>query len=340
MVFQWLFFLKNNFFSVKIKPNNTDKLTHSKIIKKLIFKNYVCWNTISLFFLFISIYIFFGNQQNFFWNHFKISNFNVYIILFLLLVSFCLNIFIKFIPKINLNYNIDYFFILGNLFIFLLFIFFTNTLYTFLFILEVNSSFIFYKFVVSKFWFKNSNKKNNLNSATPKYYTNMLFFQYWVTFFSSVLILYSIINILFLFGSSEWVIIEFLTQTNFNFLFFENWFFFTTIWFSFFVGFFLKIGLTPLHLFKIEVYKGIPFISIFFYTTYYFLVFFIFFIILLVNYLYTVLTYVWFIFFMFIVLGGIFLLTLFFDVNYLKAFFSYSTIINTYSLFCLVLSLV
>ena len=340
LVFQWFFFLKNNFFTVKTKPTHTDKIINKKIIKKLVFKNYVYWNSLSLIFLFISFFIFFGIQQNFFWNHFKITNFNLNIILFLLFISFCLNIFIRFIPKINLNYSIDYFFILGNLFIFLLFIFYTNTLYTFLFILELNSSFIFYKFIVSKFWFKNSNKKNNLTSTSPKYYLNMLFFQYWVTFFSSVLILYSIINILFLFGSSEWLLIEFLTQTNFNFLMFENWFFFIIIWFSFFVGFFLKIGLTPLHLFKIEVYKGIPFISIFFYTTYYFLVFFLFFVILLISYFYTVLNYIWFFFCLFIVFGGFYIVILLFDINFLKAFFSYSTIINTYSLLCLVLSFV
>jgi NADH:ubiquinone oxidoreductase subunit 2 (subunit N) len=103
----------------------------------------------------------------------------------------------------------------------------------------------------------------------------MIFFQYWVSFFSSILLLYSVINFLYFFGSTEWVIIDFF---NFNQTKLNNTlslFFNSIILVTFFIGFFLKIGFTPVHLFKIEVYKGLPFISIFFYTTYYFLVFFL-----------------------------------------------------------------
>ena len=42
----------------------------------------------------------------------------------------------------------------------------------------------------------------------------------------------------------------------------------------FIISVFFKLGVTPFHLFKVEVYKGIPLLSIFFYTTYYFIVFF------------------------------------------------------------------
>ena len=97
----------------------------------------------------------------------------------------------------------------------------------------------------------------------------------------------------------------------------------------FILGIFFKLGITPFHLFKIEVYKGLPFLSIFFYTTYYFVVFFIFFIFLLsdllvffVNQYFLFLTLVLFI-------GCIYIIVLLFDVSFLKAFFTYSTIINT-----------
>jgi NADH:ubiquinone oxidoreductase subunit 2 (subunit N) len=90
-----------------------------------------------------------------------------------------------------------------------------------------------------------------------------------------------------------------------------------------------KLGITPFHLFKIEVYKGIPYLSIFFYTTYYFVVFFIFFLFLIseflaffVNQYFLFLTLVLF-------LGTIYVSVLLFDVSFLKAFFTYSTIINT-----------
>jgi hypothetical protein len=66
----------------------------------------------------------------------------------------------------------------------------------------------------------------------------------------------------------------------------------------------------------------------------------LFFVILLISYFYTVLNYIWFFFCLFIVFGGFYIVILLFDINFLKAFFSYSTIINTYSLLCLVLSFV
>lgn len=341
--FQWLFFFKNNFFSVRIKPSKTDKLTPTNIIKKLYYQHYTNWNFLSIVYLIFILITFNGYQQTFWWNHFKLTNFILVIIFFLVLVNLLLNIFVKYIPTTNLNYNIDYFFIIGNLAFILLFIFFTNTMYTFFFVLELSSSFIFYKFVVSKFWFK-QNKFSFLNTYTkwnkifPKFYLNMLFFQYWVTFFSSVLLLYSIINFFFLFGSTEWVLLNYLINANFLLLYFSNWFFFFILCFTFFIGFLLKIGFSPLHLFKIEVYKGLPFISVFFYTTYYFLVFFLFFVLLLISNFNAFFTYWWILLLLFIILGGFYTVSLFFDVNYIKAFFAYSTVINSFSLTCLVFS--
>lgn len=341
--FQWVFFLKNNFFAVRVKPSKTDKLKQTNIIKKLHYKNYINWNFLSLFLLLFFLYIIIGYQQCFWWNHFKFTNFTLHIILGLILTIFLLVLIIKYVPTLNLNYNIDYFFIISNLAFILFFIFLSNTLYTFFFVLELISSFIFYKFVVSKFWFK-QNKLSFLNSYTkwnkifPKFYLNMLFFQYWVTFFSSVLLLYSIINFFLLFGTTDWLVLNYLISSNFIVDYLINWFFYFILFFSFFSGFLLKIGFSPLHLFKIEVYKGLPFISIFFYTTYYFLVFFIFFILLLITYLNSFFTYWYFLILFSFILGGLYVISLFFDVNYIKAFFAYSTIINSFSLSCLVLS--
>src|SRR5690348_6709322 len=93
-----------------------------------------------------------------------------------LFVLFC----IKNVNNSNINYSIDYFFLIFCLIVFILFMFISNTLYTFVFIFEVNSLLILYKFAVSKFIFK-ENFKNNSNYLTrrlPYFYLNMLFFQY------------------------------------------------------------------------------------------------------------------------------------------------------------------
>lgn len=91
---------------------------------------------------------------------------------------------------------------------------------------------------------------------------------------------------------------------------------------------FLKIGFSPLHLFKIEVYKGIPFISIFFYTTIYFVSFFLYFSVILYNNLSFLINIYNIILILFILVGVVYALILLFDVNLTKSFFAYSTVVN------------
>ena len=92
---------------------------------------------------------------------------------------------------------------------------------------------------------------------------------------------------------------------------------------------FFKIGFTPSHLFKIEVYRGLPFISILFYTIYYFMSFFLFFVFMVFYHLNSFKFFIWFFLFLFIILGLIYIISLLFDVNLLKTFFAYSTVINS-----------
>ena len=155
----------------------------------------------------------------------------------------------------------------------------------------------------------------------------MVFFQYWVTFFSTIFIVYFYINVFYLFGSSDCMLIQYLFTNFYNPTTISTNIRFTLFIFIFSV--FLKMGVTPFHLFKIEVYKGIPLLSIFFYTTYYFSILFLFFLFFLSDFLgifasmyYNLLT-------LLVLLGSLYTLVLLFDVSFLKAFFAYSTIINS-----------
>lgn len=156
----------------------------------------------------------------------------------------------------------------------------------------------------------------------------MVFFQYWVTFFSTIFIIYFYINMFYLYGSTEWVVVQFLnvidiytTHTNNNLI--------RLIIVVFLLSIFFKLGLTPFHLFKVEVYKGLPYLSIFFYTTYYFSVLFVYFLVLLVDNLYVFINNYYLFLVFLLVIGSFYVISLLFDVNFLKAFFTYSTIINT-----------
>ena len=191
---------------------------------------------------------------------------------------------------------------------------------------------LFYKFLTSQVIYKKNTKiKSNLglNSNLSNTFLNMLFFQYWSSFFSSIILIYFIINILYFYGAAEWLIINYLISLDFanNINTILLAFIFILVVFSFTI----KLGFTPIQLYKIEVYKGLSFVSIFFYTTFYFLVFFLLFLIIFIINLNFISSYLWYVYIIFISIGSLYTLFLLFDINYLKAFFAYSTVVNSLS---------
>jgi len=90
-----------------------------------------------------------------------------------------------------------------------------------------------------------------------------------------------------------------------------------------------KLGITPFHLFKVEVYRGLPILSIFFYTTYYFVVFFLFFLFFLSDFFIFFRQQYYMVLFFLLMFGLLLVLVLLFDVDAIKVFFTYSTVINT-----------
>jgi hypothetical protein len=208
------------------------------------------------------------------------------------------------------------------------YLFFVNTIFTFLFLLELVSAILLYKLISSKIWFKNADKNKIIGNSIPQNYINMVFFQYWVTFFSTIFIVYFYINMFYMYGTSDWFLIQFLgsleVEKSFSYVVSIR-----LLIIVFLTSVLFKLGITPFHLFKVEVYKGVPYLSIFFYTTYYFSVFFIFFIFLMSDFLAFFATQ-YFLFLSFIIFSGsVYVLILLFDVSFLKAFFTYSTVINT-----------
>ena len=201
---------------------------------------------------------------------------------------------------------------------------------------------IFYKLSVSWFWVKQnsvfSKKSNIFGSIFARSYINVIFFQYWINFFSSIIIIFSLINIVNIYGSSDWVFINLINQLNNDNLSFNDFEYGYISLIPLFFALFLKIGLTPTHLFKIEIYKGIPFISIFYYTTYYFFIYFFFVIFFIFNWCYSYVNLIWVFLLLFLTIGLFNILSILFDVTFIKAFFAYSTVINTVSFFILIVA--
>ena len=325
ILFLWVFFFKLNTNLQKI-TNNTTAVGILKINPNTTFVNFYFFLII---FIYANVYTIRGKNDIIWFNHFNLNNFTINLFYLFVFISFTTVFLLKVTTKkTNLIKSMDYIFAINNLIILLPCLFFVNTVFTFLFLLELISVTLLYKLVSSKIWFKNNKNTKNLNNNIPQNYINMIFFQYWVTFFSTIFIVYFYVNLFYVYGTTEWSIINILTKLNTQNTHTHNNL--TRLFILIFIlGVFFKMGITPFHLFKVEVYKGLPFLSIFFYTTYYFVVFFMFFMFLLsdllvffVNQYFLFLTIILF-------FGCIYVIVLLFDINFLKAFFTYSTIINT-----------
>ena len=338
----WKFFISNNYFYYRVKPLSIDKINKTDFFKKLKYGVLIKWNLLALVFFFGCGLAIKSDSLNFFWNHFVFTNFRFWFFIALLLINFLGFFFFKIIAKNNLPHSVDFFFALINLASFMPIIFSCNTFFTFLFVIELVSVLLFYKFVVSKVFFKNNNdllenKKKKFIKLIPRQYLSVLFFQFWSNFFSTVLIFMAVIVFFAIFGTTEWVSLRFLFLINTNVGYIDNHVYYIFILIPLLIGIFFKLGMSPLHLYKIEVYKGLPFITVFFYTTYFFFSFVTFF-----SYLIMILldffNWYWVLFLsIFFVIGAVIMVCLLFDVQYVKAFFAYSTVINVLLIFLIVI---
>lgn len=339
----WFFFIKNNFFFIRLKPYFFDKLKQHSTIKKLNFRLFTRFSYVCFWFFFINLFLIRGCEMLFFWNHFSATNYNLFLVYYIFLVNLIVFTILLVYTKSPINLSIEYIFALANINVLVLLLFFVNNLFTLIFILELISISVFYKFTVSKFWNTKLNESFNNKLRTkfikilPNYFLNMLFFQYWSTFFSSVLVLYALILLTLRYGTTDWFFLNFFFKLNNTIFYFEkNEFVFIII--PLFFGIIIKLGITPVHLYKIEVYKGLPFISIFFYTTYYFLVYFIFFYNFLNLYFFSYSGIIWLFFFFLLMSGLLYFFSILFDGLLIKSFFAFSTIINSLNFLLIMLA--
>lgn len=311
----------NNSWDANISIKNIIKTTNPLFFLKLCF--------IFIIFYLIFILNLHLTANTYWWLYFKINSFTIYIYAYILTIG----VFYTYITKKHINtinyYNLDYFYAYINIIVILPLVFISNNFIIFFFLLELASLFIFYQFINSRFHFFNKYSINNFFSIYSKNYINIIFFNYWATFISSIFILYSLFLIIAYFNTTEFFLLNFLYNININLNYIPNNLLFIFSFLLFIIAFILKLGFVPLQLYKIEIYKSLPYLTIFFYTVWYFLIFFIFFILLYVYYLSSVGGYTWFILIIICIVGFIYILYLIFNINLVKSFLAYSTIVNS-----------
>ncbi len=307
------------------------------------------YNGYNNFFVFLAIlayiclyfFVIRGFEDCYFFNTFFFSNF-IFSVFF---YNLSLNLFFFFVfifilkNSQNTNVSLDYVVSIITILFFLPYIFFCNNILIFFFFLELASNLILYNLLGTVSWFSSFSKQVLLKKevSVSKYFFNVIFFHFWASFFSSVLLIYSIINFYLVFGTTEWFYINFLSGFLFKGLYFNSNLFIYLNLCIFFISFLIKLGVSPFFLFKLEIYKGLPLYNIFFYSFIYFFYFFSIFFLILYYYLPTLLESIYFLLTFFLLIYSILTIFFLFDSALLRNFFAFSSLINSVNLLILII---
>lgn len=246
----------------------------------------------------------------------------------------CLIVFLT-INYFSSNEIYDFLISKFNMYYWVVILFFSNTLFTVIFVIEVLSTLVFLLITTSlfstSFFYKNINFDSKIffQSTTPFTFLQSLLFYFWVSLISSLNLF---VFLTFFFNK----------VLTFDWFLLENIFYFIVstsslreilligfVWFVIIFSIFLKCGIAPLFLWKPTFFKGLNFNMLFFYITFFYFFLFLFFINFLSIYFNCIFYYYSIVTVLFTSLG---LVTLFFilcETFYLKIFFAISSILNS-----------
>lgn len=229
----------------------------------------------------------------------------------------------------------DFIFTCLNFFVWSWLLFFSNNLFSFVFLLEVLSAAVTLLLVTSTF--SSAGFYSNLSYDAHEYFQASLpltFFQtvlffFWITLIASLALFLFILFFYLRFLTFDWNSAEFLV------------FFTVTVsdartltacafsWFLFLFCVFLKCGIVPFFLWKPTVFKGLTLNALFFYTYVYYFSLFTFFLIVTLCYLSELFVFNLYLMLLLVVFGSLVITSVLYESLYIKAFLALSSILNS-----------
>lgn len=245
--------------------------------------------------------------------------------------------FYKITLSLEYLYSLSIFFLLSPL------LYLSASIYSFFFILEVLGVLVVLLFSSLTYLGAKKGNSNDYNSDSvnpaPSRLIISLFTQFWISFFSTILLVLFLIISLFVWNTSMYFELNAIIASS-NITPGTTHSLFIILWdFLFIFGFFLKAGIAPLHLFKIEVYRGLPFFTVFIYTFLYFLSFFLYFLYVIYWLMPHIIYYNLYILEVLVVYAVLYLSASLFSSKHIKTFLALSSILNSLVLFAAVLPL-
>ena len=229
----------------------------------------------------------------------------------------------------------DHIITLMNFFYWVILLFFTNSIFTMIFVIEVLSTLIFLLLITSTFsstfFYRNLDLSfgHLFQQSTPFSYLQSILYFFWVSLISSLNLFLFCLLFYFKLFSFDWYLLEHV------FLYFANTSSLKEVaslgmaWFVLILCIFLKCGVAPLYIWKPTFFKGIPFYTIFFYVCFFYFTLFIFVVHLLTSYFSEIFYFYSYVTLLFVVTGLVTLLLVICESYYLKVFLAMSSILNS-----------
>ena len=218
-------------------------------------------------------------------------------------------------------------------------IFFSNSLITTIFIIEVMSALLFLLITTSvystTFYYKNIDfsQYNYFQNVMPYSFLNSLIYFFWVSLVSSLNLflftMYLYTNLM----SLDWYLLEhiyfyYLTVSSYKDLYLLG-----VVWFIMLFSILLKCGIAPFFLWKPTFFKGLPLNTLFFYITLFYFSLFIFLIHFISSFMFYFTGTYSYIFLFLMLVGILVLISILFESFFIKSFLAVSSILNSLLVF-------
>ena len=233
----------------------------------------------------------------------------------------------------------DYTIVTYSFFLWTIFLFYSNNIFTVIFFIEVLSALITLLLITSVFsstYFYNNlslSTHSYFNQSTPFSFLQTLMFFFWISLISSLNLFLFLILFYLKFLTFDWFTVDSVFYYIVSISDLKSLFFISLSWFTFMFCIFLKCGLVPFYFWKPMFFKGIPLHALFFYIFFFYFFIFYFFIYFFVIYMNELFYFNMFINLLMLVVGSIFLVFILCESYYIKSFLAMSSILNTLFVF-------
>ena len=221
----------------------------------------------------------------------------------------------------------------------IIFLFYSNNIFTVIFFIEILSTIIMLLIITSVFsstyFYNNLNlsRHSYFNQSTPFAFLQTIMFFFWISLISSLnLFVFLTLFYLKLF-TFDWYTVEYVFYYLISVSDLKSIFTLTLVWMNFLFCIFLKCGLVPFYFWKPIFFKGVPLHALFFYIVFFYFFIFYFFTYFFIIYLSELFYFNIFVNIIMLMSGLLMLVFILCESYYIKAFLAMSSILNTLFVF-------